>query len=307
MSGASIPVDLSSPGQVFACLGFMEAAEILCGTCFGHFVRPEDETVDRFEMWIDDNAGADPVDTTIRFFLGADVKIIVPDRVPYDPKSWKVPALYPEKLTQDTEEIIGVGKRIFPGPTPKSDICQALIEDTEHRQILIDHWADGSSRDQVKFWAGAAGMPGAAIAARLLDIIKSKTPKDPSGLIADPFSFAAPVSSGFRFDWRRDTTAIDAGFSLDTQTSIRAVGYPLVELLAAIGLQHARPHKINRLEYRYGVWTEPLPTMLARAVLGAQPLALPKGGYRQFHMTLDWPGQEGQARRIKDCQEDFEP
>ena len=31
MAEASIPVDLFNPGQVFACLGFMEAAETLLG------------------------------------------------------------------------------------------------------------------------------------------------------------------------------------------------------------------------------------------------------------------------------------
>ena len=28
---ASIPVDLKSPGQVLACMGFLEAAEVLLG------------------------------------------------------------------------------------------------------------------------------------------------------------------------------------------------------------------------------------------------------------------------------------
>ena len=28
MAGASIPVDLGNPGQVFACLGFLEAADV---------------------------------------------------------------------------------------------------------------------------------------------------------------------------------------------------------------------------------------------------------------------------------------
>lgn len=37
MAEAMIPVDLRNPGQIFACLGFMEAAEILCGPCEGGF------------------------------------------------------------------------------------------------------------------------------------------------------------------------------------------------------------------------------------------------------------------------------
>ncbi len=37
MAEATIPVDLRNPGQVFACLGFMEAAEILLGDAEGGF------------------------------------------------------------------------------------------------------------------------------------------------------------------------------------------------------------------------------------------------------------------------------
>ena len=37
MGAASIPVDLFNPGQVFACLGFLEAADILLGDAEGGF------------------------------------------------------------------------------------------------------------------------------------------------------------------------------------------------------------------------------------------------------------------------------
>lgn len=37
MAENSIPVDLFNPGQVFACLGFLEAAEVLLGDAEGGF------------------------------------------------------------------------------------------------------------------------------------------------------------------------------------------------------------------------------------------------------------------------------
>ena len=37
MAESSIPVDLFNPGQVFACLGFLEAADVLCGEAEGGF------------------------------------------------------------------------------------------------------------------------------------------------------------------------------------------------------------------------------------------------------------------------------
>lgn len=37
MTEASIPVDLLNPGQVFACIGFLEAADVLLGEAMGVF------------------------------------------------------------------------------------------------------------------------------------------------------------------------------------------------------------------------------------------------------------------------------
>ena len=79
-------------------------------------------------------------------------------------------------------------------------------------------------------------------------------------------------------------------------------GYPIVELLAAIGLSHARPKRTerNKLEYRYSVLgiTDPetlYDPILLRAALGGADLGLPR---RDFVMQLGWPGQENQARCI---------
>ncbi|MFZ3235330.1 MAG: hypothetical protein WA184_08165, partial [Stellaceae bacterium] len=83
--------------------------------------------------------------------------------------------------------------------------------------------------------------------------------------------------------------------------------YPFVELLAAIGMQNARPARVearNKLGYRYGVSNTMLPTVFARAVLGGESLEFP---IRLFRMRLGWPGQEGQARCIVDAQEEHLP
>jgi CRISPR-associated protein Csx14 len=97
---------------------------------------------------------------------------------------------------------------------------------------------------------------------------------------------------------------LDAGFSLNVHGAMTTVGYPLVELLAAIGLQNARPQRpdrSNKLIYRYAVSNAMLPTIFARAVLGGA-----KRGFtiRTFRMRLDWPGQEGQARCFVEVREE---
>jgi CRISPR-associated protein Csx14 len=122
---------------------------------------------------------------------------------------------------------------------------------------------------------------------------------------ADPFALSAPQSSSFRLDWRRDYIPLQAGFSLNAHGDVDTLGYPIVELLAAIGLTHARPRRPGRrdkLAYEFAIigrerahdtaWT---PLAFARAALGGTALPFPM---RRFRMLLDWPGKEGQARSI---------
>jgi CRISPR-associated protein Csx14 len=110
------------------------------------------------------------------------------------------------------------------------------------------------------------------------------------------------MTSSFRFDWRRDYIPLDAGFSPNRHGSgITMVGYPFTEILAVIGLQYARPLRLDKLHYRYGVWGQLLPNILARPVLGATDIGVPM---RAFRMTLGWPGKEGQARCIIDAREE---
>jgi CRISPR-associated protein Csx14 len=166
-------------------------------------------------------------------------------------------------------------------------------------RIVIDYWGDETVRDNVKFWGGSGGYPGAALARDALDSVR----EDLTGCTTDPFSVGKPQSSSFRLDWRRDYVPLDAGFSPNAHgDSFVMTGYPIVELLAAIGLSHARPKRTerNKLEYRYSVpgMTDPktlYDPILLRAALGGADLGLP---HRDFVMQLGWPGQENQARCI---------
>ena len=71
MAERSIPVDLFNPGQVFACLGFLEAAEILLGDAEGGFDWSDEANV-RFHLRA---AGAeDPVSAVLGFLAAAEVR-----------------------------------------------------------------------------------------------------------------------------------------------------------------------------------------------------------------------------------------
>jgi CRISPR-associated protein Csb3 len=289
MAEASIPVDMLNPGQVFACLGFMEAAEILCGPCEGRFNYQDAETSADFVLRVD--GALDPIAECLRFLVGAEALAISPMRSDLSTDKWGV-------RTRARDDSI------FPSNAPDSPAALPALLKNGDTEIVIEHWADGSDRDNVKFWAGAAGYPGAALARDALNLVRGLDDNALAAMAQDPFNFSAPQSSSFRFDWRRDYIPLDAGFSPNKHGGIEMVGYPVVELLAAVGMQNARPARVdprNKLAYRYGVSNAMLPTVFVRAGIGCEGLGFPM---RVFRMRLGWPGQEGQARCIVDAQEE---
>ena len=285
MAESTIPVDLHNPGQVFACLGLLEAADILLESATAAFDW-NGETVFRLAAAND----AAPVARVLEFIEEATVVARAPAGSS-NGEGWNAKWGSPPEADQ-----VGVP---FPFPDPNSPATlPVLLRDDEGNEIALDHWGDVTKRDNVKFWAGAGGKPGAAILRDALVICKGKTRQHAS----DPFALSDPQSISFRFDWRRDYIPVQIGFSLNPHKDIGTVGYPLVEILAAIGMTNARPQRVNKLEYRYGVlgtstmdlW-DPI---FHRAALGAERSPIPGNPFRRFVMHLDWPGQADQARCI---------
>lgn len=286
-------MDLFNPGQVFACLGFAEAADELLGDAEGCFDWSKNDRV-RFRLRA--SGSESPVESVLTFLSEANVTAEAPHgsaNVGSWIKSW---GNNPEELPVDAP---------YSSPDPESPATLTTVLRAGANEIRIDHWAD-TVRDNVKFWAGSGGYPGAALARDALELVRGCA----VAAAGDPFALGVPQSSSFRLDWRRDYVPIDAGFSLNAHGgAVQTVGYPLVELLGAIGLTHARPRRLKtKLEYRYGavgtsrgvVW---LPMAFLRAALGASATPFET---RRFHMFLGWPGKEGQARAITQVTEESE-
>ena len=284
MGEDSVPVDVLNPGQVFACLGLLEAAGELCGEVDGAFDWTDPGNT-RFRL----KAAGDqaPVLTVLRFLDEASVKLIAPLGSEYTTAQWKM-------------ATVGGSAGEFPSKAPSSPATlPALLENRSGQRLVIDYWGDTTQRDNVKFWAGARGKPGAAFARDALELVQGRIATHAS----NPFALAAKQTGSFRFDWRRDYVPIDAGFSPNEhKDEIGMQGYPLVELLAAIGVSHARPYRHNKLHYSYGViGTEGSalhPPIFLRAALGARTLPIPGFPFRSFSFRLNWPGKENQARCI---------
>lgn len=300
MADATIPVDLRNPGQVMACLGLMEAAAVLFAVdepptnVIGRYSWDMETTDARFTLGV--AGGDDPVLAVIRFLTQAAVSSFAPERLRLRTEQWQVPTRV------DETECFPFSPPDSPAPLPIR--ITATAPDGTVRALLIEHWGDSAAigRDNIKFWAGSGGYPGAALANDAVQSLAGIQAAVLQSTAADPFAWPARMSSSFRFDWRRDYVPLDAGFSPNRHGDMTMVGYPLVELLAAIGLQHARPERIDKLNYRYSVSTAALPLPFARAVLAGQSLGFPA---RTFRMRLGWPGQEGQARCILDSQEEI--
>lgn len=287
MALATIPVDLFNPGQVFACLGLAEATRVLTGDARGRFHGGEPVA-----FHLEGAGDANPVEAVLAFLRAAEVQAVAPCTASdEDLESLKGSAM---ARRAEGEE--------YPFPAPSSAATwPAWLEHDGHR-IVVDHWGDATRRDNVKFWAGMAGYPGVGLLKDALDLVRPAL----ATAAADPFSVAVPHTSTFRLDWRGDYVPMDVGFSLNNHSGATKpvpVKYLLVEVLAAIGLGHARPQREHKLSYRYQVPLSDalLPLPLLRASLGGAPLPFPS---RTFRMSLAWPGKAGQARCITDVVEE---
>ena len=283
MAQHSIPVDLANPGQVFACHGLAETAETLLGGATGAFQWGESNSA---LFWLAANGGDNPVEQVLRFLQEAKVVALTTSHEAQTEMEtkWKVAC-----------EPVDTG--VFPFPEPASLAkLPAKISDNEGHSIVIDHWGDETRRDNVKFWAGAGGMPGARMVQDALRLVEAALPSHND----HPFSLSAPQTSNLRLDRRSGYLPLDIGFSLNQHKSYMQIqGYPIVDVLAAIGLSHTRPYRDpnSKLRYSYAVArqsgeSELYDLSLLRAVLGARKPPIPGMLVRRFQVQLSNPGKD---------------
>jgi CRISPR-associated protein Csx14 len=170
--------------------------------------------------------------------------------------------------------------------------------------LNITHWADGSSRNDFKLYAG--NRSAARIAQAMLMGTREKPRKgqkvgelkakgirtlweeDDQCLVRHPFDVLTPMGGSFNFDPRGAWTALDAGYSPNDQKHGVAAS-PVVELLAAIGLEHARPIEDHETRIvRYALWRELLSPSLARPALSGARFGV---ALRTFQFNVAFSGK----------------
>ena len=315
---ASIPVDLKSPGQVFACMGFLEAAEVLLGGVEAHFdwsaaqatfVLRADGDENPFEIVLEFLAKAKAIELTpIGYVEGG-----AADNDGDDDEDATHNELEDGEESDD-DDANDVQARIivpaFPaGEGERNALPIQLVADG--RRIAVSHWAEARksphppwlTRDAFKLYSGNRSAN--RIATQMLQGVRAKPKRNQSfgelrnrglqqlwqeqreALLEAPFDVVTPMGGSFNFDPRGAWTAIDAGYSPNTQKDGIAAS-PVVEILAAVGLEHGRPDQYETRKVRYAVWGHPLPPMLGRAALAGADLKLPM---RRFEFELYLSGK----------------
>jgi CRISPR-associated protein Csx14 len=251
MVEASIPVDLYNPGQVFASLGFLEAADILCGDAEGGFDWSDEADV---QFVLRATGDENPFAVVLGFLAALEIESCEPGET-------------------------------FPCPKPERMALPIRLRSNSGTEVGLSHWADGSSRDKFKLYAGnrsaakiATDMAKGGERNRGISALWREQRED---LLIWPFDVVTPMGGAFNFDARKGWRRMDLGYSPDDQDH-GVVASPLVELLAALGLEHARPSRQHE-RVRYGVWGGLLPPVLARAALGAARIGVP---LRELHFDL---------------------
>ncbi len=270
MNETSIPVDLYNPGQVFACLGFMEAAEILLGEIEGRFdwVDPSNT-----HFIIRTNSNENPFETVLQGLVSANIKEVYPIGWPeIGPETTEV---YPSPLNVHVDDK---------GKPRTTKLAGNLCLLNGGGNWAIDSWSDGSNRPEFKLYSG--NRSGCSIAK---DMLRGKRNKPKKGqtvgelanegiaqllnnrrgeLNKDPLNCLVDMAGSFNMDPRGAWSAMDAGYSPNTHGHA-VLASPVVEFMACFSLQHMRPTPDQKSHCLYAVWDHFLPVILARSTLAA--------------------------------------
>lgn len=183
MGRSTIPVDLRNPGQVFACLGFLEAADILCGPAEGGFDWQHDET------FVLDGAGSEhPVEAVLEFLVASSVCRVAPTGWTDPPKKGKASKATKSEDAEDDLDAIETTRK-FPAKEAERMALPIRLGGGNLPGISIGHWADGSGRNAFKLYAG--NRSAAKIAADMLKLIRTLWKTQHSAVLDSRLTFSA--------------------------------------------------------------------------------------------------------------------
>ncbi len=275
MASGSIPVDVLNPGQVFACLGLLELLNLHSDDARGGFDWSQS---DRVTFHISSRGLDNPLRVVLESLASAKIAALVPTE-------------YGTRLLKTDWAITPTAS--FPGTSVDRKTLPIRLSDASRRlDFDLTSWCPARGRE-FKLFSGQQSSY--QIATSMLTAIQQLWRSHKCELLRDPFGVITPLrGSSFKLDPRKSWTAIDAGYSPDEENH-QVESSPLVELLAAIGLEYARPRAANdsaqsqaNADLLYAIWSGLLPPILARPAIGAINVGCPQ---RFFKFTLEKAGQ----------------
>lgn len=300
MAESKIPVDLFNPGQVFACLGFMELADVLLGDAEAGFDWNDPKQA---HFCLKAQGNEIPVEAVLNYLASAAVERITP--VGYvDPPRKKADADDEDEADEDVHPedptSAASNSETFPAKVADAMSLPVRLSVAGKPSVELGHWADGSGRNAFKLYSGNRSAE--RIARAMLTGTREKPKEGQSvggikykgiaqlwqesraDLAAKPFAVLTSLGGSFNFDPRGAWTALDAGYSPNTQKHGVAAS-PLVHLLAACGLEHTRPVEFGVRQVHYCAWSGLLPVDLARVAFQGGISSLPTRYFR-FELAL---------------------
>ncbi len=268
----SVNVDVTNPGQFFACCGLLELAHRLWPGAVGWF----DASKSMFAIASED------VPATLEHLMDQLSKCDVSglsreerqEREALEDESRRL-RQQDQKLPDDKE-----ARRKELGSLAR----EGMIRLGNPFHMILDWWqTDDNDTATPKTWAGRQELHKIAKAAQ--DALSNVTDLNElfnyGCVMRTPQEYRKKDSANekrvepFYFDARRFAHALDAGFSLDVQEA-ETIAHPAVELLSLIGLQRFRPAATsNKWALTYSVWSIPLSVSVASAAAcGALPVGL---------------------------------
>jgi CRISPR-associated protein Csx14 len=222
-------VDLTNPGQFFACCGLLELA---------HRLTPGAEVTGGFSASRFDRA---------RFCILSKAVFTLEDLL--------------KKLLQCERKSVDPYRPIMgSNGKPVADVKKTKpILLGEPVSLRLNWWLDELAGKQTAFKLWGAHLT----SERLLgDMVNAVSPEalSESGVLQSRVGMTSRIGLDTRSSWN----TLDQGFSPNDQT-LPVDTYPLAELLGAVGLQTFRPAPVDR-GYAYMCWWTPMPTVVARAV-----------------------------------------
>ncbi|MFW6106591.1 MAG: type I-U CRISPR-associated protein Cas8c [bacterium] len=260
-----VNVDVTNPGQFFACCGLLELADRLWPGAEGWFEEEEQFCV----------ACESSLEELLKTLSGTTINSSVGD----DGLKRLGTLLSTKKSSLSTSDQEEKGRL-------RSMWQQETLHLGPPFDVLLDWWRDeDNERTPLKTWAAKQFV--LEIVRPLLQAITAVAEQCPLNDILLRSADVNGLPLYFDSHAQCQNTAIDTGFSLyDLRTVIRSAESikPALELFCFIGLQRFRPHTTpTDSMFRFSVWSAPLPVAVAATAVCGQ---IRLSGERQYAFRL---------------------